>query len=109
MYDQAQKNTQLLRERAEAARRVAQLENELVDERRRLAGYLKTHDEAAKSFAIERREHEAAMKKLDAQYKSLKQKNQGECFVIFEELDFFKSSASDYLFCRTQASRSHRK
>lgn len=43
-----------------------------------LSEYLKVHDEAAKSFAIERRDHELLMGRMEAKYKSLNQKYQGK-------------------------------
>nr|XP_034588549.1 uncharacterized protein LOC117850792 [Setaria viridis]TKW28336.1 hypothetical protein SEVIR_3G311600v2 [Setaria viridis] len=54
LYDKAQRNTRALQERSEATQRVAQLEQEC----RRLIDTLRVHEEAAKSFAIERNDHE---------------------------------------------------
>ncbi|XP_034572112.2 uncharacterized protein [Setaria viridis] len=54
LYDKAQKNTRALQEHSEVAQRVAQLEQECL----RLTDSLRVHEEAAKSFAIERSDHE---------------------------------------------------
>ncbi|XP_022684341.1 uncharacterized protein LOC111257985 [Setaria italica] len=66
LYDQTQRNTRALQERNE------QLEQECA----RLTESLKVHEVGAKSFDVERSDHEVLQQKLESRYKSLNKKYQ---------------------------------
>ncbi|XP_072150347.1 uncharacterized protein [Setaria viridis] len=72
LYDRAQRNARALQERNDSMQRLAQLEQECSH----LTESLKVHEEATKSFAVERRDHEVLQEKLESRYKSLNKKYQ---------------------------------
>ena len=74
LYARTQRNARALQERNE------QLEQECS----RLTESLRVHEDGAKSFAVERSDHEVLQQKLESRYKSLNKKYQGEYFPFSE-------------------------
>nr|XP_034591734.1 rRNA-processing protein EBP2-like [Setaria viridis] len=67
LYEKSRKNIQVVQERSEAARYVAQLEKDIIDECHRTADFLKKYDDVVASFRIERQEFEVEKSQLKGQ------------------------------------------
>ncbi|TKW08221.2 hypothetical protein SEVIR_6G014800v4 [Setaria viridis] len=74
LHEKSCRNLQVMQERSEAARRVALLEKEILEERRRTTEFLAKYDSAVASFQVEQREAEFEKNRVVARNKSLNQK-----------------------------------